>query len=351
MNPLGRRIAAEIAAAGPITVARYMQICLTDPDHGYYTTRAPIGAEGDFTTAPEISQMFGELIGLWLAQVWMDQGAPSAFTLAELGPGRGTLMADILRATARVPGFHDAMALHLCEASPVLRDKQRTALPGVEIQFAETVSALPKDRPLYAVANEFFDALPIRQFERGPNSWSERRVGLEGETLAFGLSPSAEGASVGLRHPNAKPGQIAEICEGGEAVMRDLSETVARMGGAILTFDYGAWDGLGDTLQAVRAHRYAPVLQDPGDADLTAHVSFRWLADAAKPLRSSFAEQGDFLHAIGLLQRSEVLAKANPAQTGELQKAAHRLTSSEEMGSLFKTLALLPVSAPQPPGF
>ncbi len=342
---------AEIVAEGPISIARYMAICLLDPQYGYYTTRDPLGAGGDFTTSPEISQMFGELIGLWLAQIWLDQGRPGTFTLAELGPGRGTLMADILRATAGVPGFHEAASLWLVEASATLQATQRTTIKALSPNWCDKVADLPDNAPLFVLSNEFFDALPIRQFQKTETGWQERMIGRADGHLAFGLAPATKMSLLEARFADASPGDTAELNSPAEAITADLSATIGAKGGAFLALDYGTWDGTGDTLQALRNHAYDPPLAHPGEADLTSHVAFRWLAEAAPDLRAHFAEQRTFLTALGIEHRATALAKARPDQEAAITSARTRLTDAKEMGRLFKVLALLPPSAALPPGF
>lgn len=350
MTPLGRTLLRRIAQTGPMTVAEFMTECLLHPKHGYYTTRDPLGRAGDFITAPEISQMFGELVGLWLAQVWMDQGAPTPFILAELGPGRGTLMADLLRATARVPGFHAALRLHLVEASPALRARQEAALPGAAITFHDHLSELPEG-PLFLVANEFFDALPIRQFQRGRGGWHERQIGSDGTRLIWGLGPEAPMAALADRLAGTREGQIVELCRPAEALAGEIGRRVATEGGAALIIDYGAVESLGDTFQAIRGHAHADPLADPGRADLTAHVAFGPIARAAAPARASaLTPQGVFLERLGITARAEALAKSLTGPALQTHVAAHkRLTHPGEMGNLFKTLALTPPTAPLPP--
>jgi len=350
MTPLAERLARRIEAQGPMRVAEFMAACLTDPEHGYYTTRDPLGTAGDFTTAPEISQMFGEMVGLWLAQVWQDMGAPPAFALAELGPGRGTLMADILRAARLAPGFADAASLHLVEASPVLRRAQAAALPGAVPTWHDSAATLPDDRPLLLVANEFLDALPIRQFLRTADGWAERMIGAGPGGLGYGLAPIVPDAELDRRFPGAAADTLVETCAPAEAVMQTLAPVIARHGGAALLIDYGDWDGTGDTLQAMQGHAYAPVLDTAGAADLTAHVGFRWLAEAAAPLTAApLASQGAFLERLGITARAQALAKGDKA--AEIAAQHRRLTHPEQMGTLFKVLALTAPNQPQPPGF
>jgi len=351
MTPLAGLIARQIAATGPITVAEYMTLCLLHPEHGYYTTRDPLGAAGDFTTAPEISQMFGEVLGLWLAQVWIDQGRPAPFALAELGPGRGTLMADILRATAKVPGFRDAARPHLVEVSPKLRARQRATLAGIEATWVERADDLP-EMPLFLIANEVFDTLPVRQFLRDGETWRERQVGLVEGRLAFGLAAPAPLAALRPRLADTEDGDMIEMRPAADPVMAALAARIADQGGAALIVDYGDWAPRGDTFQAVRRHRPDDPLAHPGQADLTAHVDFAALARAAAPLFAApLTEQGAFLNRLGLAQRAEVLAQAlsGPARVAHL-RAYRRLTHAEEMGSLFKVLALTSPTAPPLPG-
>ncbi len=352
MTPLGRLLAARIAATGPITLADYMADCLLHPAHGYYTTRPPFGLDGDFTTAPEISQMFGELLGLALAQAWLDQGAPAPFVLAELGPGRGTLMADVLRATARVPGFHAAARVVLVEASPALRAVQRQRLEGRALGWADTVADLPADGPLFLVANEFFDALPIRQFTRTGGAWAETMVGLAPDgRLTFGRAPPAPLAQLADRLADTAEGEVVELCPAAVPIMARIGARIAAAGGLALIVDYGGWGSRGDTFQALRRHGFADPLAAPGEADLTAHVDFRALAQAARPAAHALVPQGAFLARLGLPLRAAQLARGlTGAALASHLAAERRLTDPAEMGTLFKALAVFPPQAPQPPG-
>ncbi len=327
-------------------VADYMAECLHDPKDGYYATRDPLGAGGDFVTAPEISQMFGELLGLWLAQVWMDQGRPEGI-LAELGPGRGTLMADVMRATRGVEGFHAALALHLVEASPVLRGIQAKALAANAPIFHDGVGDLP-EAPLFLLANEFFDALPIRQFQMNDAcDWQERQVGLVGDRLIWGLAPPSP-LSV---QDGFTPGMVVETCAPGEAIAQEVGRRIARHGGAALIVDYGDTDSQGDTFQAVKAHIYADPLEDPGNTDLTAHVAFGPLARAAAPaVASALVPQGVFLERLGITARAQALARGLCDGALQAHISAHRrLTHPQEMGNLFKVMSLLPPNTLPPP--
>lgn len=352
MTPLGDLLAAQIRATGPMTLADYMQAALLHPEHGYYATRDPLGRAGDFITAPEISQMFGELLGLCLAQCWLDQGAPAPFALAELGPGRGTLMADVLRATRGVPGFHDAMEPHLVEVSEPLRQAQAETLGRDDIRWHASASHLPEDRPLYALANEFFDALPVRQFQRAGGMWRERVVGLgEDGALTLGLSDPKPMPELQDRLGDTAEGDIVEVQPLGTAVALELGQRIAQSGGAALILDYGDWRSLGDTFQALKGHARAEPLAEPGSADLTAHVDFERIALAAPCAHSRLTPQGVFLERLGITQRAEALAARLSGDALRAHIAAHRrLTHPDEMGTLFKVLALYPQGAAPPPG-
>lgn len=354
MTPLATRLITQINQSGPLRICDYMRICLLDPQHGYYTTRTPFGTAGDFITAPEISQMFGELVGLALAQNWLDQGAPTPFILAELGPGRGTLMADILRATKAVPGFHTAMELWLIEAAPPLRKLQDRALAGYAPHFADDISALP-NHPMFLIANEFFDALPIRQFKRVGAHWHERMIGIKDGALAFHTAPpfgptelTNTNAALHHRLADTRDGDMVETCAPGAAIMATIADQINSHGGAALVIDYGDWRSLGDTLQAVKNHGPDDVLRHPGQADLTAHVDFEALADHASPLTPArLTTQGVFLERLGITERARALAANLSGAPLETHISAHRrLTHSDEMGTLFKVLGLTPPGAP-----
>ncbi|MBI1172976.1 class I SAM-dependent methyltransferase [bacterium] len=350
MTALAAILKARIRANGPIRLADYMAECLLHPEHGYYTTREPFGSTGDFITAPEISQMFGELLGLCLAQSWLDQGAPQPFALVELGPGRGTLMADVLRATRGVPGFHAGMRLTLVEASPRLRALQARTLQGHAPIWLGAAQDLP-DLPLFLLANEFFDALPIRQFQRTGPAWRERLVGLAGDVLGLGLGPVLPVAELADRLTDTAEGQIVETCPAADPIMAGIGRRIADRGGAALILDYGGWRSLGDTFQALRAHAPEDPFAAPGAADLTAHVDFAALADAASPAAYAYTTQGALLTALGIAQRSARLAQnLSGAALQSHLAATHRLTAPTEMGTLFKVLALHPARFPPPPG-
>ncbi len=349
MTPLARLLTQRIRETGPITVADYMAECLLHPVHGYYSTRDPFGAQGDFTTAPEISQMFGELIGLALAQAWLDRGAPAPFTLAELGPGRGTLMADILRATKGVPGFHAAAQVVLVEASPVLHRVQAATLSGAAPRWIDLVDDLP-EQPLFLVANEFLDALPIRQFQHSPEGWRERLIGLRDEALAFGLSAPLGQVPDTPAFRDAPAAALVEDNLSARQTAAAVATRIVRHGGLAYWIDYGGWRSLGDTLQAMRAHAFDDPLSHPGEADLTAHVDFEPLAALAPAF--AYDTQGAVLSRLGIDLRAEQLAARLTGVALESHRAAHRrLTHPEEMGSLFKVLAITSAGSPPPPGF
>ncbi|MEP3296922.1 MAG: SAM-dependent methyltransferase [Pseudoruegeria sp.] len=353
MTALKQILIERITSDGPISIAEYMTECLMHPTHGYYSTRDPFGQGGDFITAPEISQMFGELLGLCLAQTWLDQGAPNRFILTELGPGRGTLMADVLRATKGVPGFLDAAELHLVETSAHLRAEQTKILSTFQPQWHDTLDNLPNG-PLFLLANEFFDALPIRQFERTQNGWSERRIGIKGDQLSFGRTPPQHVAALSHRLEDTKPGDLVELCPAAGQISATLATRIAKDGGAALLFDYGDWRSLGDTLQALRDHAPEGVLVSPGAADLTAHVDFEALANSIAPTgkHSRVTPQGIFLERLGITARAQALAGKMQGEALKMHIAAHRrLTHPQEMGTLFKTMAIVPNEAALPPGY
>jgi SAM-dependent MidA family methyltransferase len=342
VTPLAREIAAIIRETGPIGIDRYMALCLGHPVHGYYVTRDPLGARGDFTTAPEISQMFGELIGAWAAWVHRAMGGPDPLTLVELGPGRGTLMADALRAlAAAAPGVR--IVPHLVETSPVLRAAQERRLAGAGATWHAGVDTLPEG-PAILIANEFFDCLPVRQFVRMAGGWHERLVGMGAEgAFAFGLAPEA---TPGIA-AEAPLGAVVSIPGTALDLVRGLARRLHGRGGALLTIDYGhARPGFGDTLQALAGHRFVDPLAAPGEADLTCHVDFAALARAAREAGAAVhgpVDQGDFLLALGLRERAGRLSqRADNAQAAAIEAAVARLTEMAPggMGSLFKVMAI-----------
>ncbi|RYD40786.1 MAG: class I SAM-dependent methyltransferase [Sphingomonadales bacterium] len=316
----------------------------------YYATRDPLGAAGDFTTAPEISQMFGEMIGVWIADLWSRAGRP-AFHYVELGPGRGTLAVDALRVMARFGCT--PVGIHLVETSPTLRAAQRARLPAAE--HHDEVDALPDDAPLIIVANEFFDALPIHQYIRTVDGWRERMVERRNSALApvVGDVPADDAIPPSLRSQPADT--IVETAPVSAAIMQRCAFRLARQGGAMLAIDYGyGGPAAGDTLQAVRAHRFADPFTDPGEVDLTAHVDFTALAAAAQNAGvsvSALATQGDWLRRLGIDARVQSLAAAAPDRAEELKGQRDRLVEPREMGDLFKAMAFTAPGWPAPAGF
>ncbi|CAK0755859.1 NADH dehydrogenase (ubiquinone) 1 alpha subcomplex assembly factor 7 [uncultured Gammaproteobacteria bacterium] len=353
-EPLLWLLRHRIAVEGAIPVSQFMAEVLLHPREGYYMRADPFGADGDFVTAPEISQMFGEVLGLWCADAWIRMGSPSGVILAELGPGRGTLMHDALRAIGKVaPDFRRALSVHLVEVSPVLRAKQAQVLAGENPTWHAETADLPSG-PLLLIANEFFDALPIRQFRRTPAGWCERLIEAEmaSDRLRFVLDLPLP-AMPGLLQPafeRLSYGATVEVCPAGKVIAEDLGQRLARDGGAALFIDY-SYDSRrpgfpgGDTLQAVRRHTPVAVLDHPGQADITAHVDFGALAIAgeaggAKALGP--VEQGPFLLSLGMTQRAEILKHgATPEQAAEIDSGLHRLTDRTQMGSLFQVMALV----------
>jgi len=361
VNALGEQLAQRIRVAGPLTVAEYMAAALGHPEHGYYTQRDPFGLAGDFITAPEISQMFGELLGAWCAAVWQSMGRPDPVRLVELGPGRGTLMADALRGTRKVAGFHDAIDLHMVETSPVLRARQAETLRRVAPRLAPTWHDLFDEvpaGPLLLVTNELFDALPIHQFEFQGGRWHERVVVLDPaeDRFVFALQAPAAVLALTALPPLPRDGAVLEVCPAGIALAASIGRRVVRDGGAALIVDYGHdGTGGGDSLQAVRRHRKHDVLAEPGTADLAAHVDFGALARAAREVGGAVygpVPQNTLLERLGIRLRAEALARnATPQQAEDLRAATERLLHLEQMGTLFKAIAIAAPTLPAPPGF
>ena len=351
MSDLAERFRRLIRAHGPIPVNRFMG----ESNALYYSSRDPLGAPkeeggGDFVTAPDISQMFGEIIGLWLTDLWSRAGRPSDAVYVELGPGRGTLAADALR-VMHAQGF--APQVHFVEGSPVLRKSQAEAVPGA--LFHDDLSTLPDGVPLLVVANEFLDALPIRQLVRAESGWRERLIALEGESLAFvaGLQPMD--LAIPPVFASAPPGTILETCPGAAAAVEEVARRLAQHGGAALFIDYGHLQPrTGSTLQAVRAHRKIDPLSAPGEADLTAHVDFTQLAQCARAAGAqwlSATSQGQWLRSLGIEQRAAALASREPDRAGALAADLARLVQPEDMGDLFKVAAFGAGGWPPAAGF
>lgn len=322
MSKFEQHLKSLILENGPMDVGTFMNLAVGH----YYSTRDPFGAQGDFTTAPEISQMFGEMIGVFLADAWIKMGSPAPVLLAEAGPGRGTLMADIMRATKNIPGFHDAAKIHFIEMSPVLKEKQKSTL-GQGATWHESIHTLP-DGPVLFVANEFLDALPIRQLQYVDGQWHERVIGLDGDAFVFGVGAPCKG-------PVVVPGDndVFEIAPAREQFVIDIAARLKSGKGVALFIDYGHdHTACGDTLQAVRGHKYVDVLSDVGESDLTSHVDFETLKNAgSRCVVYGPVGQGDFLKAMGIELRALRLGK---------REDCNRLVADDQMGTLFRVMAL-----------
>jgi NADH dehydrogenase [ubiquinone] 1 alpha subcomplex assembly factor 7 len=348
VSELKQRLAEHIKENGPMTVAEYMAACLYDPDDGYYATRPAIGGQGaDFLTAPEASQMFGELIGLWCAHEWEALGNP-AFNLIELGPGRGVLMQDLLRATQRIEGFHRSSNIVLVETSGPLREEQSERIQDAE--WAMRLDDAPPGASLI-IANEFLDCMPVRQFVRGDEGWHEKLVGIdEGGGLIFGLS-----APIGGPETDDEVGVVREIAPALESLVYELERRLHEAPGRALFVDYGYVQPEGaDTLQAVQRHKKVDPLTTPGESDLTAHVDFARLAvlaESAGLVVHGPMTQRQFLRALGIEVRAETLSKANPDHAARLQRELKRLTDADQMGELFKVICISSPKLPTPAGF
>ena len=363
MQRLAERLRQRIEREGPISLSEYMAIVLTDPRDGYYMVQDPFGASGDFVTAPEVSQMFGELVGLWCVALWESIGRPQPFAMVELGPGRGTLLSDALRAASLSPGFMEAVEVRLIEASPKLEALQRerlaTEAAGVPLAWHRNLGELPES-PIVLVANEFFDALPVKQFQLTEVGWAERLVGLaenSGElTFVLGQPSPLNDHRLPEKLRKGRPGDKAEVSPACLALAAEIGRRLAEAPGAALIIDYGhaqsrhTW-----TLQAMRGHRATDPLKMPGRADLTAHVDFEAISETARGAgAASFGpvEQGDFLKALGITLRADRLKRgAEPERVSAIDDALHRLTAPSEMGAHFKVLALTSPGTAAPAGF
>lgn len=353
---LKARLAREIALTGPMTVADYVTRCLHDPSGGYYATRPDLGEAGDFITAPLISQMFGELIGLWAVEVWHRLGAPERVRLVEVGPGDGTLMADALRAARLVPDFLSAAELILIEPSRPLRDVQARRLGETDPppRWVSSLEAIDRDAPVILIANEVLDCMPARQFVRTETGWAERRVGVSDDgDLLFGLTP----ITGGFVRPSfeVQPGEMIEVSEQQAAFGRDLARLVAQTSGAALLIDYGRdRPGPGDTLQALRRHTKVDPLDAPGEADVTQWADFPAVLEAAVQAGADTTGclgQGDFLRQLGIEARAERLMSARPEATPVIRRQLQRLTAGDQMGTLFKAAAIFSPPSLDVPGF
>ncbi len=359
--PLEAEVRRRIEAGGPMSVGQYMSLCLAHPEHGYYVTRDPLGVAGDFITAPEISQIFGELIGLWACAVWQRMGSPENVRLGELGPGRGTMMLDALRAAQVVPSFRAAIVVHFVEISPALEMRQRQAFAGTDVPvlWHRTLEKVP-DGPMIILANEFFDALPVQQAVMCADGWHERVVRIGGDnTLQFSSARDPIPLFDQMLPPAVRDAKIGDIFEWrADQIALELGRRVARANGAALVIDYGHRDSAtGETLQAVGAHDFADPLVAPGQVDLTAHVDFSALGQAAESMDARLhgpIEQGEFLRRLGIIERAESLKAAAPSdKAAEIDAAVDRLTSTARtgMGRLFKVIGFSHPKFGPLPGF
>ena len=354
MSPLEALIRDRITSTGPISVADFMELALGHPKHGYYMTGDPFGVSGDFITSPEISQVFGELIGLWAAFTWQQMGSPENLVLAECGPGRGTLMKDVLRAAKSVPDFHQAVDIHLVENSPAMRRRQQDTLTGLTPSWHDSIATVPAG-PMILIANEFLDALPIHQFVMTDSGWTERCIGVVADSLTF-VTAEAPPHHLPALPSDASPGAVFERCPVAMEFADTLSHRLAATPGAALIIDYGhGKSAIGETLQAVHQHAFCDPLSDPGKADLTAHVDF---GAFAHQLRSGGATtsgpvtQSAFLGAIGIRERTQQLLKtASPEARADVMSATVRLTDPAQMGELFKVMVATSPEMPRLAGF
>lgn len=336
-------IKQHIQLHGPMTIEAYWNLCLAHPEYGYYITRDPLGQNGDFITAPEISQLFGEMIGVWVVEQWVKLGQPEKIHLVECGPGRGTLMVDLLRIGKAVPGFLQAVQIHLIETSPALREKQCAALPEYDVHWHDNLQTIPANDPVIIIGNEFLDALPIRQYMMLEGKWFERVIGLNEENiLTWGVLPTPGVAFALPPVEEENSGKIFEHSLPRENTFHQMCSRVKRQGGAILMVDYGHdVSGFGDTFQAVKNHKYVDVLSQCGDADLTSHVDFGRLKQIAieNGLSVHLGGQGDFLKRQGIEARAvQLLQKASKEQKEDIESGLIRLLSPKDMGTLFRVL-------------
>ncbi len=362
-TPLEQELKKLISANGPISMAQYMGECLGHPKHGYYMHKDPFGSKGDFTTAPEVSQMFGEMLGMWIANAWQDLGQKTPVKLIELGPGRGTLMADILRVLNIVPQLKENLSVHLVEMSPTLMAAQKQSLSAVDktpVHWHKSIADVPEGFS-FIIANEFFDALPVHQFEMTDKNWRERVVDVDNDSLATLItalaapSPALFMTDEVLRN-SAKNGDIIETSPLSITIMAEISRRIASHGGAGLIIDYGYKKAaLGDSLQAMKNHAFCQIFETPGEADITAHVNFEVLAKCASECGLDIfgaTTQGAFLKQLGIEMRAEKLkSNATPEQKQDVDAAIKRLTGDKEMGTLFKVMAVQNKDMPKPVGF
>ena len=351
---LKNSIIAEINKSGPITISRFMEHCLYDKQFGYYTSKArTIGILGDFITAPEISQVFGELIGIWLAQTWIDRGKPVPFSLVELGPGNGTMMRDILNSWKKIPGLTESASIVLVETSQTLKDRQKTLLGNYGANWVNSIIEIP-EQPLFVIGNEFLDALPSRQFKKNNGVWYERSVDIaKNKELRFIYQPSSFNMELNILYNSVPNEAIVEWSDIATNIVTDLSDKIQRNGGVCLFIDYGYDNGFGDTLQAITKHSYSNPLANPGETDVTAHVNFKNICNLVqrKGLRASNLEnQRSFLLKLGIKARAHILAKKMSEKKKKLHyEAINRLIDKDQMGNLFKVIGFTNANSPSLP--
>ncbi|MFA5041472.1 MAG: SAM-dependent methyltransferase [Bdellovibrionales bacterium] len=346
MNALEKIIREIIAAQGAISMAAYMELALQHPAYGYYKTREPLGKTGDFITAPEVSQMFGEMIGVWCVETWRKMGRPEPFALVEYGPGHGTMMQDILRATAKAGGFNEAKQLCLIDSDEILRERQKEVLKDSSPQHIVGIAHAPSS-PLFVLSNEFLDAMPVRQFEKTHYGWAERMVAIENDALTIVLRPltEAEDNYIPAAMRGAAPNTVFEFSPKAQVLIRDIVQALISRQGAALMCDYGYVLPSGSsTVQAVSRHRSVNIFERPGEVDLTAHVDFSALAEVARECgakEATVVSQGEFLRDCGIEIRADALKKhATEDQAMEIDSGLHRLIDDEQMGNLFKVLEI-----------
>ncbi|MCB1652142.1 MAG: SAM-dependent methyltransferase [Alphaproteobacteria bacterium] len=364
LNPLEKIIKKEALSGNGLTLARFMDLALAHPKHGYYMKKDPLGRAGDFITAPEVSQLFGEILGVWAADLWMKMGAPECFTLLECGPGRGTLMSDLSRATKNIKGFHEAAQIHLLEISPVLKNKQAETLRGYNPRWHNSLETLPEGQPIIVIANEFLDALPVHQLQKdSQGDWREVNVIWDDKNgFEYALKEADKNLinNLPFHIQNASPGRVFEIAPVRSRFVENLGALLQKNTGGVLFIDYGhTRSGVGDTFQALKNNAYANPLEHIGEADLTSHVDFEALVHAAQGMDLNVCGpigQGTFLRNLGINLRARMLLQSADAQQAEmLEKGLHRLIYSRQMGELFKVLYIGSTHEPdgqnQPAGF
>ncbi|MGY8985602.1 MAG: class I SAM-dependent methyltransferase [Sphingomonadales bacterium] len=359
MTVLTDHLIKTIKADGPISFARYMAECLANPKYGYYMTRDPFGKAGDFITSPEVTQMFGEMVGLWIVDCWQKMSYPPYFNLVELGPGRGTLMTDILSIMNSHPDTKEAVQIHLVEISPTLKEIQRKNLEKMNVTatWYDRFMDVPEG-PTVIIANEFFDTLPHHQFIKMTDGWAEHSIAVDNNKLKSIMGPPTPAFSLLNKKivTNAKEGDILEVCPPALYMMGDVANRLKSFGGAALIIDYGyTKPGAGDTIQAIKGHNYQSVLENPGETDITAHINFMALQEALAESEIDLhgpVTQCDFLKNLGIDYRAEQIIKANgPDVTSKVQRSLKKLIDKKEMGELFKVLGVSYGLYGEPPGF